>query len=80
MDCSIIVVAPERARSGKKRPASAVIGAKLRSGSLAAHRWLSARDDLNTCRLCGGLFLLGIFLAACSSTSFMGLEVFCDRT
>lgn len=79
MDCSIIVVAPERARSGNKKPASAVITAKLRSGLLAAHCWLSARDDLNTYRLCGALVLLGLFLAACSSTSLMGLEVFRDR-
>lgn len=69
MDFSIIDAAPERARSAKKRPYSSALWAHCRSGFLAAHRWLTGHDDLNTYRLCAALFLMGMALYAFGLTS-----------
>lgn len=69
MDLSIIDAAPERARSAKKRPSSSAHRAHCCSGLIAAHRWLTARDDLNTYRLCAALLLMGMALYAFGLTS-----------
>jgi len=62
MDISIIDAAPERARSAKKRPSPSALLAQFRSCLVAAHRWLTACDDLNTYRLCGALFCTALIL------------------
>jgi hypothetical protein len=80
MDCSIIDVAPERARSAAKRHISSVRGAHRTTRGFAARRWLTARDDLNTYRLCGVLFLIGTILGVSDMTVIeLVMEVTCAR-
>lgn len=61
MDCSIVLVAPERARSAEIRP---TLPAVLVSSRIvrACHSWFSANDDLNTYRVCLALFAVALAL------------------
>lgn len=60
MDCSIVLVAPERARSAENRPTSqAVLAIRI---VRACHSWFSANDDLNTYRVCLALFAAALAL------------------
>ncbi|SFR88004.1 hypothetical protein SAMN04487782_1553 [Stenotrophomonas maltophilia] len=61
MDCSIVLVAPERARSAEIRPALSAVLASSRIVR-ACHSWLSANDDLNTYRGCLALFAAALAL------------------
>jgi hypothetical protein len=61
MDCSIIDVAPEQARSAEIRPTLPAVLASSRIGR-ACHSWLSADDDLNTYRVCLALFAAALAL------------------
>jgi hypothetical protein len=68
MDCSIVLVAPERARSAKKWPSN-TIRATRPITLVQAHRWLALNDDANTDKLCTVLFVAALALAAASPTS-----------
>jgi hypothetical protein len=61
MDCSIVLVAPERARSAEIRH---TLQAVLASSKIvrACHSWLSANDDLNTYRVCLAIFAAALAL------------------
>lgn len=64
MDCSIIVVAPERVRSAAKRPQNFPRTAGLREALSLLHRWISANDDRIAYRICLLLFALALTLAS----------------
>jgi hypothetical protein len=68
MDCNIVPVAPERARSAEKRP-SFTTGVTRPNTYVRAHRWLALNDDANTYKLCMALFVTALALAAPSHTS-----------
>ncbi len=68
MDCNIVPVAPERARSAEKRP-SFTTGATRPDTLVRAHRWLALNDDANTYKLCTALFVAALALAVTSPTS-----------
>ncbi len=61
MDCSIVLVAPERARLAEIRPTLPAVLASSRIVR-ACHGWLSANDDLNTYRVCLVLFAAALAL------------------
>lgn len=61
MDCSIVLVAPERARSAEIRPTFPAVLASSRIVR-ACHGWLSANDDFNTYRVCLALFAAALAL------------------
>ncbi|MCI1113027.1 hypothetical protein MOQ26_18475 [Stenotrophomonas maltophilia] len=61
MDCSIVLVAPERARSAEIWPTLQAVLASSRIVR-ACHSWLSANDDLNTYRVCLAIFAAALAL------------------
>lgn len=63
MDYSIIVVAPERARSAAKWPQHFSFKASLPKAFGVLHHWISANDDRLTYRLCVTLFVVGVAMA-----------------
>lgn len=68
MDCNIVPVAPERARSAEKRP-SVSTRATRPNTFVRVHRWLALNDDANTYRLCTALFVVALASAATSPAS-----------
>lgn len=64
MDCSIIVVAPERARSAAKRSEVLATAGGLQKALSVLHHWISANDDRVTYRICSLLFALAVTLAS----------------
>lgn len=68
MDCNIVPVAPERARSAEIRPS--VTTRAIRPTTFArVHRWLTLNDDANTYKLCTALFVAAMALAVTSPAS-----------
>lgn len=61
MDCNIVPVAPERARSAEIRPTETT-DLPIVLMARACHTWLSANDDLNTYRFCGALFCIALLV------------------
>ena len=68
MDCNIVPVAPERARSAEIRP-SVTTRAIRPTTFVRVHRWLALNDDANTYKLCTVLFVAALVLATASPTS-----------
>ncbi len=68
MDCNIVPVAPERARSAEIRP-SVTTRAIRPTTFVRAHRWLALNEDANTYKLCTALFVTAVALAAPSHAS-----------
>jgi hypothetical protein len=67
MDCSIVLVAPERARLAEKWPST--IRATWPTTLVRVHRWLALNDDANTYKLCTALFVAALALATASPAS-----------
>ncbi len=68
MDCNIVPVAPERARSAEIRPP--VTTRAIRPTTFVrVHRWLALNDDANTYKLCTALFVVALASAATSPAS-----------
>lgn len=68
MDCNIVPVAPERARSAEIRP-SVTTRAIRPTTFVRVHRWLALNDDANTYKLCTALFVVALASAATSPAS-----------